>query len=191
MADKRRSTHTLAASRKDTAINQFVPTNALQLRIVEAFSIYDFTQCNVMDAQFVPIVLRFLGCCPTDTDIEEFIKYTELNYQPGTIQMAKFVYTLCDWLLSDRMKPAATCEELLAAFHLLDKENVKRGWMEATEFTELMHRYEEDVRLSEDEEREQMRMAISGDQLCHYETYAYKLWYKETDTVYKMAKDLK
>lgn len=159
-------------------------SNALHQRMADSFAIYDFTGNHMVETINIPIVLRFLGCSPTDQDTKDFIAQSELSYAKGFVHLSQFIAVLSNWLLVGRMKPA-TITDLINAFALLDPH--RRCCIDAEEFLEMMRRYDA-VTFSEDEEQQMIAAAICRpDNVCYYEQYIIKLLYEPSDCIYKMA----
>ncbi|XP_017072726.1 dynein regulatory complex protein 8 [Drosophila eugracilis] len=98
--------------------------NELEVLISEAFCIFDTHGDKYIDTRNVGNVLRFLGCVPTEKEVESVIKATESNDYPGEAYISKFIAHVSQLLMDRQMEPAST-EKLLEAFETLDPENKK------------------------------------------------------------------
>ncbi|XP_016974876.2 dynein regulatory complex protein 8 isoform X1 [Drosophila rhopaloa] len=98
--------------------------NELESQIAEAFCIFDTHGDKYIDTRNVGHVLRFLGCVPSEKEVQEVIKATESVDYPGESHLTKFVTHVSQLLMDRQMEPAST-EKLLEAFEILDPENKK------------------------------------------------------------------
>ncbi|EDW09966.2 dynein regulatory complex protein 8 [Drosophila mojavensis] len=97
-------------------------TNELEVRISEAFCIFDHHGDKYIDTRNVGNVLRFLGCVPSEKEINEIIAATESVENPGETHLPKFMAHVSVLLMNRKMEPASP-EKLLKAFETLDPEN--------------------------------------------------------------------
>ncbi|EDW91294.1 dynein regulatory complex protein 8 [Drosophila yakuba] len=98
--------------------------NELEEKISEAFCIFDTHGDKYIDSRNVGNVLRFLGCVPTEKEVENVIKATDSVDYPGEIHLVRFMEHVSKLLMDRQMEPASS-EKLLQAFELLDPENKK------------------------------------------------------------------
>ncbi|SPP74881.1 dynein regulatory complex protein 8 [Drosophila guanche] len=98
--------------------------NELEVRISEAFCVFDTHGDKYIDTRNVGHVLRFLGCVPTEREVNEVIAATESTEYPGESQLTKFMAHVSQILMAGQMKPSST-EKLFEAFQVLDPENHK------------------------------------------------------------------
>ncbi|KAI8037070.1 dynein regulatory complex protein 8 [Drosophila gunungcola] len=103
--------------------------NELESQIAEAFCIFDTHGDKYIDTRNVGNVLRFLGCVPTEKEVQNVIKATESVDYPGESALTKFVPHVSLLLMNRQMEPATT-EKLLEAFETFDPENKKYLTME-------------------------------------------------------------
>jgi len=75
--------------------------NELEAQISEAFCIFDTHGDKYIDTRNVGNVLRFLGCVPTEKEVEEVVKATESTDYPGETHILKFIAHVSQ-LLMDR-----------------------------------------------------------------------------------------
>lgn len=153
--------------------------------MTDAFNMYDFVGNNTLSNEYVPNVLRFLGCAPCDNDIQEFIGLCEFEDVKGSIHLNRFIATLSNWLVLGRMKPASL-KELLAAFNVLDPAD--KGYMTTEEFLITLRKYGD--RFTEVEENEMLAASADKDKIIFYEPYLYKLLPKPKLCIYTQAVDL-
>ncbi|KAH8271523.1 hypothetical protein KR018_002744, partial [Drosophila ironensis] len=98
--------------------------NDLEVLISEAFCIFDTHGDKYIDTRNIGNVLRFLGCVPTEKQVQEVMKATESTEYPGEAHLSKFVAHVSVLLMDRKMEPA-TGEKILEAFTTLDPENKK------------------------------------------------------------------
>lgn len=75
--------------------------NELEEKISEAFCIFDTHGDKYIDSRNVGNVLRFLGCAPTEKEVEDVIKATDSVDYPGEAHLVKFMEHVSK-LLMDR-----------------------------------------------------------------------------------------
>lgn len=66
-------------------------SNELEKRISDAFCIFDHLGDKSIDVREVGTVLRFLGCVPTEQEINEIITATEAEDSSGEVHLTKFL----------------------------------------------------------------------------------------------------
>lgn len=159
-------------------------TNDLEQRIADAFLLYDFDGSKMIQSTKVSTVLRFLGCVPSEEEIKEFIATSEFEDIPGYVHLTRFISSLNECLLSDKMRPA-TEEELAIAFKLLDPRS--NGYIKSDEFIGKIIEHGEPL---SDKELASMKSVAVGDSLCIYEPYMCKILFKPEDSIYELAKDI-
>uniref|UniRef100_A0A1B0G5B7 EF-hand domain-containing protein n=1 Tax=Glossina morsitans morsitans TaxID=37546 RepID=A0A1B0G5B7_GLOMM len=155
----------------------------LEKRICEAFCIFDHVGDKTIDVREVGTVLRFLGCAPTEKEVNDVITQTEMEDSASEVHLTKFLPYIMHLLIDHRMEPAGP-EELLAAFHVIDDEN--RGYLEPEYFSKLM--MEEGEPFTQEEVDEMLAVAVdplSGQ--INYEYYLNQLMHKRKDSVYELA----
>ncbi|KAH8299645.1 hypothetical protein KR044_004190, partial [Drosophila immigrans] len=99
-----------------------VLSNELEVRISEAFCIFDHHGDKYMDTRNIGNVLRFLGCVPTNKEINQIIAATDSVENPGETHLPKFMAHVSQLLMARKMEPASP-QRLLEAFEVLDPEN--------------------------------------------------------------------
>lgn len=63
----------------------------MERRIAEAFEVFDHTGNKTIDVREVGTIVRGLGCCPTEAEIQEIIVAVEDQQMPGIVHLAKFL----------------------------------------------------------------------------------------------------
>ncbi|CAH2987368.1 unnamed protein product [Chilo suppressalis] len=111
------------------------PNNDLEKKIIEAFEVFDHSGKQVVDVREIGTILRSLGCCPTEAEIQEVILATENKEATGNVPLANFLPFMCKVMLEHRYYPASA-EMLLAAFRYFDTEG--KGYLTKERFSQLM-----------------------------------------------------
>ncbi|XP_034110826.1 dynein regulatory complex protein 8 isoform X2 [Drosophila albomicans] len=93
-----------------------------KVRISEAFCIFDHHGDKYIDTRNIGNVLRFLGCVPTNKEVNEIIAATDSVENPGEAHLPKFMAHVSHLLMERKMEPASP-QKLLEAFEVLDPEN--------------------------------------------------------------------
>ncbi|XP_046400571.1 dynein regulatory complex protein 8-like [Ischnura elegans] len=93
----------------------------LEKRIVEAFDVFDHGGSKTVDVREVGTILRALGCCPTEADIQEIIIQVEDQETSGSVRLDRFL-PFVSQLIQENKYPPASPEKLLKAFQTLDSE---------------------------------------------------------------------
>ncbi|XP_046810702.1 dynein regulatory complex protein 8 [Lucilia cuprina] len=158
-------------------------SNELEKRISDAFCIFDHHGDKTIDVREVGTVLRFLGCVPTEQEINEIITATETEDSSGEVHLTKFLPHVTQLLAEHKMEPAEP-EKLLEAFHVLDPEN--RGTLTREYFGKLM--MEEGEPFTQEELDEMMAVAIDPlTGLIPYEFYLNQLMHRPKNSIYDIA----
>lgn len=77
-----------------------MPINSdLEKRVSEAFCIFDHHGDKTIDVREVGTVLRYLGCAPTEHEINEVISATENEESSGDVHLSKFLPHVCQLLM--------------------------------------------------------------------------------------------
>ncbi|XP_055919627.1 dynein regulatory complex protein 8-like isoform X2 [Eupeodes corollae] len=132
-----------------------VVTNDLEKRIAEAFSMFDHIGNKTIDVREVGTILRFLGCTPTEQEINEIISATEFEDTRGTIHLSRFLSHVCQLLTERKMEPVSP-EKLLEAFQVLDPDG--NGFLTKEFMSKIM--MEEGEPFTQEELDEMMAVAI-------------------------------
>ncbi|XP_026685394.1 dynein regulatory complex protein 8 [Diaphorina citri] len=132
-------------------------TNDFEKKIADAFDIFDHAGNKTIDCREVGTVLRALGGCPTEADIQEIIVTCE-NPEFGNIALSRFLPIVSGMISENRFQPASA-EELLKAFRTLDKDN--KSYLDKEYLTKLM--IEEGEPFTPEEIDEMMSTAVDQD----------------------------
>uniref|UniRef100_A0A1A9WWL3 EF-hand domain-containing protein n=1 Tax=Glossina brevipalpis TaxID=37001 RepID=A0A1A9WWL3_9MUSC len=147
---------------------QFRPSAELQKRITDAFCIFDHVGDKTIDVREVGTILRFLGCVPTEKEVNDIITQIETEDSEGEVHLTKFLPYITQLLTDHRMEPAGP-EELLEAFRVLDEDD--QGYLEPEYLSKLM--MEEGEPFTQEEVDEMLATAI--DPLTGHINYEYYL----------------
>ncbi|XP_068624469.1 dynein regulatory complex protein 8 [Battus philenor] len=142
------------------------PNNDLEKKIIEAFEVFDHSGKQVVDVREIGTILRSLGCCPTEAEIQEVILATENKEATGNVPLLNFLPFLSKAMTEHRFYPASA-EMLLAAFRYFDKDG--RGFLTKERFAQLM--LEEGEPFTQEEFDEMMQTAL--DPVTNNITYEY------------------
>lgn len=72
--------------------NLSVPiNNELERRIADAFEIFDHGGNKTIDVREVGTVVRALGCCPSEAEVQEILVAIEDPAFPGSVHLSKFL----------------------------------------------------------------------------------------------------
>ncbi|XP_061725085.1 dynein regulatory complex protein 8 [Cydia pomonella] len=140
--------------------------NDLEKKIMEEFEVFDHSGKQVVDVREIGTILRSLGCCPTEAEVQEVILATENKEATGNVPLSNFLPYMCKVLMEHRFYPASA-EMLLAAFRYFDEEG--RGYLTKERFTKLM--LEEGECFTQEELEEMMQIAL--DPVTDTITYEY------------------
>ncbi|XP_063236168.1 dynein regulatory complex protein 8-like isoform X2 [Bacillus rossius redtenbacheri] len=91
----------------------------LEKRIIEAFEVFDHSSTKTVDVREVGTIIRSLGCCPTEAEIQEILVAVEDQETSGSVQLKKFLPVMTQIIQENRLQPASP-EKLLKAFVTLD-----------------------------------------------------------------------
>lgn len=153
----------MANKKEETKI---VANNELEQRIIEGFEVFDHSGKQVVDVREIGTILRSLGCCPTEAEIQEVILATENKEATGNVPLANFLPFMCKVMIEHRFYPASA-EMLLTAFQYFDKDG--HGYLTKEHFKQLMT--EEGEPFTQEELDEMMQTAL--DPVTNTITYEY------------------
>lgn len=73
-------------------INISVPiNNDLERKIADAFEVFDHAGSKWIDIREVGTIIRALGCCPTEAEVQELLVAIEDPAMPGSVHLSKFL----------------------------------------------------------------------------------------------------
>lgn len=107
----------------------------LDRKIAQAFTIFDHNNLKMVDSRDIGTILRFIGCVPSNKDVEFIIDEIEFPESRGIVHLSKFLPFVKELIFDHKMKPLPA-ENLLAAFQILDHKN--KGFITKEDFITLM-----------------------------------------------------
>ncbi|XP_054284113.1 dynein regulatory complex protein 8-like isoform X2 [Macrosteles quadrilineatus] len=131
-------------------------TNDLERRIAEAFEVFDHGGNKTVDVREVGTIIRSLGCCPSEAEVQEIIVRVEDQETSGSVTLANFLPVVSQIISEFKLQPASP-EELLKAFQTLDKEG--KGFLEREATARAM--MEEGEPFTQEEVDEMMAVAVN------------------------------
>lgn len=63
----------------------------MERKIADVFEIFDHANTKTVDVREIGTIVRALGCCPTEAEVQEIIVATEDPAIPGSIHLVKFL----------------------------------------------------------------------------------------------------
>lgn len=67
----------------------------MERKIADAFLIFDHHGNKTADVREIGTILRFLGCVPSEQEVNEVISATEFEDSNGTVHLSKFMPHVC------------------------------------------------------------------------------------------------
>lgn len=157
--------------------------NELEQKVADFFEIFDLSGNNTIDVKEVATVVRALGACPNQADVEEIIQMVDDRTTPGIIHLSLFLPHVSDLFTKHEFRPASP-RQLLEAFRVLDEEGI--GHLTEEEFKKFMTEYGEPM--TEEELDEMMDVALDQySKTVPYEYYINQLIHepsKDNDTYF-------
>lgn len=167
----------------------YVPiNNDLDRKIADAFDTFDHSGTKTIDAREVGTVVRSLGCCPTEAEIQELVMRMEEPTNPGNVHLGKFLPLVTSCINEHKFQPSPP-EQLLEAFQTLDP--LGKGFLTKEYMSTIMTQDGEPF--TQDELDEMLEIAVDPHtQTIPYEYYINQLMYepKVEEDVYKMADEI-
>ncbi|KAK6623608.1 hypothetical protein RUM43_009460 [Polyplax serrata] len=153
----------------------------LEKRITEAFEIFDHGGNKTVDVREVGTILRSLGCCPTEAEIQEILVKVE-DHETSSVHLNKFLPVVTQIITERKLQPA-TPEQLLKAFHTIDKEG--KGYIGKEYLSKLIT--EEGEPFTQDELDELLSTAVDSDTgNIHYEYYLNQIMVHTSNPEYNV-----
>ncbi|EEB12199.1 calmodulin, putative [Pediculus humanus corporis] len=106
----------------------------LEKRITEAFEIFDHGGNQTVDVREIGTILRSMGCCPTEEELQEILVTVE-DHETSSVRLTTFLPVVTKIITERKLQPASP-EELLKAFHTIDKD--RKGYITKEYLTELI-----------------------------------------------------
>lgn len=63
----------------------------MERKIADIFDIFDHSNTKTVDVREIGTIIRALGCCPTEAEVQEIIVATENPAVPGSVHLLKFL----------------------------------------------------------------------------------------------------
>lgn len=63
----------------------------MEKKIADAFLIFDHQGNKTVDVREVGTILRYLGCVPSENEINEIVSMTESEDSNGTVHLSRFL----------------------------------------------------------------------------------------------------
>ncbi|CAH1962983.1 unnamed protein product [Acanthoscelides obtectus] len=148
--------------------------NDLERKIAEAFEVFDHAGNKRIDVREVATIIRGLGCCPTEAEVQEVIVKIEDHQTPGSVHLLQFLPYVSQFITEHKYEPA-TPEQLLEAFQVLDSEG--HGYLTKEHISTLMTQDGEPF--TQDELDEMLEIAVDPHtQTIPYEYYINQLMHE-------------
>ncbi|KAL0273583.1 UNVERIFIED_CONTAM: hypothetical protein PYX00_006220 [Menopon gallinae] len=129
----------------------------LEKRITEAFEVFDHGNNKTVDVREVGTILRSLGCCPSEAEIQEILVSIE-DHETASVYLTHFLPAVTQIITERKLQPASA-EALLDAFRTLDKQG--KGYLTKEYLSKLM--MEEGEPFTQEEVDEMMEVAVDSD----------------------------
>ncbi|XP_048525403.1 dynein regulatory complex protein 8 isoform X5 [Dendroctonus ponderosae] len=155
--------------------------NDLERRIADAFEVFDHAGNKTVDVREIGTIIRGLGCCPTEAEVQEITVGVEDPETPGSVHLSKFLPYVSQLITEHRVSrffryEPASPETLLEAFRTLDPE--QHGFLNKEYISTLMTQDGEPF--NQDELDEMLEIAIDPQtQTIPYEYYINQLMIDE------------
>lgn len=65
--------------------------NELERKIADAFEVFDHAGTKTIDIREVGTIVRALGCCPSEAEIQEILVAIEDPATPGSVHLSRFL----------------------------------------------------------------------------------------------------
>ncbi|XP_028131617.1 dynein regulatory complex protein 8-like [Diabrotica virgifera virgifera] len=159
--------------------------NELEQRIADAFSVFDQYQTKIIDLKDVASVIRGLGCCPTEAEIQDIINGLKNSKWPGCVHLVNFLPKVFTFISDHKYEPASP-EQLMEAFRSLDPKGL--GYLTKDEMAEIM--FTDGEPFTQDELDEMFEIAIDPlTNTVNYEYYINQIMYEPVgeNSVYTLA----
>ncbi|XP_074660418.1 dynein regulatory complex protein 8-like [Tubulanus polymorphus] len=161
---------------KDTKSDAEAIIYDVQMRITDAFNIFDHESNKTVDVREVGTIIRSLGCCPSEAELHDMLCEIEEEEPTGYIRFEKFLPMMTHVLMERRYK-AALEDQLLKAFQVLDAES--KGHITQEDLTKYMT--EEGEPFTQEEMEEMLSAAVDPDQgIVLYKDFVSEMVVEET-----------
>eukprot|EP00729_Bicosta_minor_P012265 gene12265-27565_t len=138
-------------------------TLAAHLKIAAAFRVFDHENNNTVDVRELGTVIRSLGCCPSEADLNDLLLECEEEDSSGYIKYERF---------EPMMFKSSSEDEILRAFQIMDTET--QGFMTEDQLSKYL--CEEGEKFTPEEFEEMMSAAKDVDKgVIYYDEHAQLL----------------
>merc|ERR1712189_57866 len=117
-------------SAESTEANQVI--QELEKRITDAFLVFDTTETRQVDVRELGTVVRSLGLCPTEREVNDLVTRTEDQSATGQVRLEALLPVLVEEMLKKKYR-ASSETILMQAFETLDLD--KKGYLMPNEIS--------------------------------------------------------
>ncbi|XP_040565305.1 dynein regulatory complex protein 8 [Lepeophtheirus salmonis] len=132
--------------------------SAIQTKIQEVFEIFDHEQNNTVDIREIGTIIRGLGYCPSEAELQGVLRDVEEPHQIGYAHIDRFLPIMLNVIQQRRFLPASP-DEVLKAFKVIDKVESSDCEIDAEVFRKLLT--EKGDPFTHEEVDELMKVAIN------------------------------
>ncbi|CAG0879210.1 unnamed protein product, partial [Darwinula stevensoni] len=149
-------------------------------RITAAFLVFDEENIKAVDSREVAVIVRSLGCCPSESEMTSILLELEDQETPGSVHLERFLPIMTRIIAENRFLPVEP-GKMLQAFKTLDAEG--KGYLRKEEISGIMASQGE--AFSSQEMEEMLSAALShDDETIDYEHYVKILAVDRDDILY-------
>jgi len=146
-------------------------TPELRTKVHEAFRVFDHENNNTVDVREVGTIIRSLGFCPSEAELQEVLRDMEDPQAMGYILFDRF-YPVMSKIINQHKYQLNNSDELLQAFETLDEEG--NGVFSVEEIKRLFTQFGEPF--AQDEMDELLNAAVTPNtREVHYRTFVHHL----------------
>ena len=143
----------------------------LRQKIQDAFRVFDHENNNTVDTREIGTIVRSLGFCPSEAELQGILREMEDPQQSGYIMYDRY-YPVMSKIIVQHQYQLSDTKELLTAFKLLDGKG--KGFFSVEEIRRLFTQYGEPF--AQDELDELLNAAVTPNtREIHYETFVHNL----------------
>ncbi|CAB3359988.1 Hypothetical predicted protein [Cloeon dipterum] len=102
-------------------MNKKEEASNLEKKINDAFKLFDHTGSDAVDVREIGTIIRSLGCCPSESELQEILVQVEDQEMTGSVKLNRFLPVMAEILQENRLQGAEP-ELLLAALKTFDPE---------------------------------------------------------------------
>ncbi len=150
-------------------------------KIQDAFRVFDHENNNTVDVREIGTIIRSLGFCPSEAELQEVLRDMEDPQQMGYIQFDRF-YPVMSKIITTHRFQLNTSDELLIAFKTLDLKG--KGVMNVDDLRRYFTQFGEPF--AQDEIDELLNAAVTTNTRdIHYKTFVHNLTLDENASIFK------